>query len=47
MWRPLNKQQFLKKIFSDRNNYTIINFENDEIIKKDVVFSTRKIAVNA
>ncbi len=43
----LINNSFLKKIFSDRNNYTIINFENDEIIKKDVVFSTRKIAVNA
>ena len=41
MWWPLITT-VLKKIFSDRNNYTIINFENDEIIKKDVVFSTEK-----
>ena len=43
----LINNSFLKKIFSDRNNYTIINFENDEIFKKEVVFPTRKIAVNA
>ena len=43
----LINNSFLKKIFSERNNYTIINFEDDELIKKDVVFTNGKIAVNA
>tara|TARA_B100000963_G_C22638309_1_gene678858 strand:+ start:648 stop:1574 length:927 start_codon:yes stop_codon:yes gene_type:complete len=38
---------FLKEIFSNSNNYTIIDFDNEENFKKEVVIISDKMAVNA